>query len=124
MAQATPFVWLLAKLLSWQGVCSYCGCGGGRKEKVGIMTPEELEKFRAEQSRGMQNIYPTGQFIECLFSVGDRVKLKSGGPDMTVSDAVLAKGMLECTYFHDGQQHHTVVHQKCLSRLRWWSWIF
>jgi uncharacterized protein YodC (DUF2158 family) len=34
------------------------------------------------------------------FKNGDRVKLKSGGPMMTVSD--LVEGKIECSWFFDG----------------------
>ncbi len=41
---------------------------------------------------------------EAQFKCGDRVKLKSGGPMMTVSN--VADGKIECSWFFDGSIRH------------------
>lgn len=86
------------------------------------MTTEEYIKM---QSEGMRNIYQsTGPVIEALFGVGDRVLLKSGGPEMTVCTHTDAEGFVGCIYFNDGKPETISVLQRCLKRVRWYSWIF
>lgn len=87
------------------------------------MTTEEYIKM---QSDGMRNIYTAahGQFIDCLFGIGDIVKLKSGGDSMTVSGPVDPSGNVTCTFVREGTRMDIHINQRCLKRVRWWTWIF
>lgn len=42
------------------------------------------------------------------FTVGDVVRLKSGGPTMTVSSDDRSKGLLHCIWFNQANGVHTV----------------
>ena len=53
---------------------------------------------------------------EKIFKVGDVVRLKSGGPAMTVQ-SVKAEGRLFCQWFVEGEPHSEYFHADSLERV-------
>jgi uncharacterized protein YodC (DUF2158 family) len=53
------------------------------------------------------------------FEVGDVVRLRSGGPKMTIQEVIQIGGNIRCQWFVQGEVRHSVFHPRSLQKLAW-----
>jgi uncharacterized protein YodC (DUF2158 family) len=60
-----------------------------------------------------------GRWKMAQFEVGDVVRLRSGGPKMTVQEVIEIGGNIRCQWFVQGEVRTAVFHPRSLDRLAW-----
>jgi uncharacterized protein YodC (DUF2158 family) len=53
------------------------------------------------------------------FEVGDVVRLRSGGPKMTIQEVIEIGGNIRCQWFVQGEVRTSVFHPRSLQKMAW-----
>lgn len=103
-------------------VCKYDSLGvvefvSGDKECF-HKTFEEMQGKAEEMRAKAEQERLEEEARKAAIHVGDVVRLKSGGPDMVVSDTP-NEGVFNCSWFCDNQENHTgLFRQDCLDKTK------